>query len=188
MEHWKSIQFTEEEETHVVALSDLEEGLSVEKDKLQYCLVCKVWKVDSFNVRAFKTTMTNIWKTKGGVEIMDLGPNLFSVRFFNERDKEHILKGSPWIFDKHVVVMDNLHDDEELENLPYGEWMRASPYRPTKVSKEGMIFFITGSKKLVYGEGQSSNDTIQGEISSQMKARTFRRLMGRRKQQRKYMC
>ncbi|KAJ1375866.1 Zinc finger, CCHC-type [Sesbania bispinosa] len=79
MDRWKGIEFTEEEEEHVVPLSIPEEHKEAESEALQFCLICKVWKDDSFNFLAFKSTMLNIWKTRGGVEILDLGPNLFSV-------------------------------------------------------------------------------------------------------------
>ncbi|KAJ1399204.1 Zinc finger, CCHC-type [Sesbania bispinosa] len=246
MDRWKGIEFTEEEEEHVVPLSIPEEHKEAESEALQFCLICKVWKDDSFNVRAFKSTMLNIWKTRGGVEILDLGPNLFSVRLFNEKDKKAIFKGHPWTFDKHVVVMEELYDnfqpsevelftclaqilgdymgkyedwdpssearwgqflrirvrldlrkplkrgmlvqlkenqkakvffkfekllnfcyicgrlghvmktcpdiegdiDEgEVESLPYGEWMRASSIRPTKMAKEGSAPSAIGSRK-----------------------------------------
>ncbi|KAJ1413865.1 hypothetical protein SESBI_19359 [Sesbania bispinosa] len=100
MECWKDIQLNDEEEAHVVALSDPEDDSSDRRTNRQICLICKVWKIDSYNVRAFKSTMLNIWKTRGGLEIMDLGENLFSIKVFNDRDKENILRGSPWTFEK----------------------------------------------------------------------------------------
>ncbi|KAJ1394164.1 ribonuclease H [Sesbania bispinosa] len=54
MDTWKHIQLTEEEEANVVNIANLEEELSVEKERPNICIVFKLWTIDSFNVRAFK--------------------------------------------------------------------------------------------------------------------------------------
>lgn len=44
-------------------------------------MVGKLLTTNSYNVRAFKTTMANVWKAKGELEIKDVDRNLFTYRF-----------------------------------------------------------------------------------------------------------
>ncbi|KAG5048435.1 hypothetical protein JHK85_009538 [Glycine max] len=51
-------------------------------------LVGRVVTNERFNSKAFKTMMVQTWKAKKGVNIHDVGNNLFSFRFFKVRDKD----------------------------------------------------------------------------------------------------
>lgn len=41
------------------------------------CLVGSLWTTSSFNYGAFRTTMMQVWKLRHGVEIKEIGKNLF---------------------------------------------------------------------------------------------------------------
>ncbi|KAJ1436551.1 Zinc finger, CCHC-type [Sesbania bispinosa] len=111
MASWKHIHLKEAEEEDVVQLAVPEDENSADKVSQVYTIVCKLWTTDSFNVRAFKSTMINLWRTRNGLEILDLDKSLFSVRVFSGRDKDMILNGCPWTFDKHVFFMESLLPD-----------------------------------------------------------------------------
>ncbi|KAJ1432733.1 Endonuclease/exonuclease/phosphatase [Sesbania bispinosa] len=248
MERWKGIRLNDDEEAHVVTLSDPEEGCSGKRTPTRFCLICKLWKINSYNVHAFKSTVLSIWKTRGGVEIMDLGSNLYSIALTNERDRDYILKGCPWSFDKYIVAMEPLNEDVqpseidlhecpfwiriydlplncrtgkvtrsigenlgkfedwdttteasmgtflrirvkidlrkplrqgmltclevegeldegELQSLPYGVWMRASPLRPSRMSKEGLSYSPFISQRKLFQEEEVSTCVVAVKIA-----------------------
>ncbi|KAJ1391577.1 hypothetical protein SESBI_36560 [Sesbania bispinosa] len=121
METWKHIRLSEEEEAKIVHIVDPEDDTSTGHDHAQQYLVCKLWTEDNFNVRAFKSTMLNLWKTRNGMEIMDLDKNLFSIRLYSTRDRDLILKGSPWTFDKHVLIIEPLPPSSQPSEIDLHE-------------------------------------------------------------------
>lgn len=60
----------------------------VEIQRFKLCLAGKLWTESSFNTGALQSTIKQIWKLKNGVEIREIGNNLFSFQFFNWKDKE----------------------------------------------------------------------------------------------------
>ncbi|KAJ1404529.1 Zinc knuckle CX2CX4HX4C [Sesbania bispinosa] len=58
---------------------------------------------------------------------MDLGPNFYSIALTNERDRDHILKGCPWSFDKYIVAIEPLNEDVQPSEIDLHEcpfWIR----------------------------------------------------------------
>ncbi|XP_057418031.1 uncharacterized protein LOC130712211 [Lotus japonicus] len=114
------------DESESLLIPDLgeDEGSSRTAD---FWLVGKVVAQNSFNVRAFKTTIAQVWKVKQGVEIREVGRNLFTFRFFDERDRSWVLKQGPWNFDRFLVAVQILDPQENptevvLDRIPF--WVR----------------------------------------------------------------
>lgn len=95
MEEWKSVQFTTEEDEVVTTGGD-----SRPNDKFELCLVGSLWSRSSFNHGAFRTIIMQVWKLQHGVEIKEIVKSLFLFQFFHWKDKERILSGELWWFDK----------------------------------------------------------------------------------------
>lgn len=70
-----------------------------------------------FNTGALQSTISQIWKLKNGVETREIGDNLFTFQFLNWKDKERVLKGEPWWFDKRVLVLCELKGREQPSDL-----------------------------------------------------------------------
>lgn len=60
----------------IVVLSESEP-----KERLSACLVGKLWTDKSSNVKTFIKTIREIWFPKKGVDINELGKNLFLFQF-----------------------------------------------------------------------------------------------------------
>ena len=60
------------------------------------------------NPNAFISTMKNEWMVKNGVEISRIGRNLFQIQFFHWQDKQRILDGQPWHFDKYPLLLEEI--------------------------------------------------------------------------------
>lgn len=75
--------------------------------------VCDPWK-DTLVVRLLgknlgfmimKEKLQNLWKPKGGMDILDLGHGYFSVSLDLAEDRDRILVGGPWvIFDHYLCI------------------------------------------------------------------------------------
>lgn len=79
----KSHHLSNEEEAEVLPDFDDEEATKV----VSNCLVGKFWMDKSFNIKAFMNTIRGMWGFHKGVEIKELGKNLFIFQFTLKRDK-----------------------------------------------------------------------------------------------------
>ncbi|CAK8536828.1 unnamed protein product [Lathyrus sativus] len=128
MDKWKSIQFSKEEEEGIKA--EVEEVC--EGEILQRTLAGKQWTNNSFNSRAFISTMTGTWKLRNPVEVQDLNKNLFLFRLATKRDLKCVLKNGPWSFDKYILILSCIFGEEQpFEHALWdfmGANLRASSY------------------------------------------------------------
>lgn len=141
MERWKEVSLSKEEE----------EGITVEDDELfsdeifRHTLVSKLWTDNSYNVRAFKQTMTQAWRHKNPIEIQDLNKNLFLFRFSSKRDAENVSRNGPWSFDRNLLILERVTGEErssDLEMYHVSFWVRVYDL-PLKLRSDSM------AKKLV---------------------------------------
>ncbi|KAJ1420313.1 Zinc knuckle CX2CX4HX4C [Sesbania bispinosa] len=121
MERWKDVAFSKEEGVELIVL---EEDCLKESDAW---LIGRLATQSVYNVRAFKNTMMNVWKPRHGMEIHDIGRNLFSFRFFSAKDRDFVLKESPWNFDRSLVVLKEMNpnknpNEEDLKEALF--WVR----------------------------------------------------------------
>ena len=92
---------TEEEE--VIVVSDEER-----RDEIESCaqsLIGKFLTCKPFNKRAAYNTLKKVWGLHNGIQIMEVGPNLFQFKFHTEFDMERVLKGGPWSFDNQALML-----------------------------------------------------------------------------------
>ena len=65
------------------------------ENKISLLLLGRLLTERSFNVEAFKRTITTVWAPVHGVVIRVLRPNLFAFQFFHWRDMLKVLDGRP---------------------------------------------------------------------------------------------
>ncbi|GAV57908.1 DUF4283 domain-containing protein [Cephalotus follicularis] len=89
-----------------------------------YCLIGYPMTKKSFNKEVFKKTLRMLWKPVHGFKINDLDENLFSFVFREGDDRDRVLDGNPWLFDKHVVIVNKVeHEISPSDiNLYEGAW------------------------------------------------------------------
>ncbi|KAL2931460.1 AT hook-containing protein attf-4 [Bienertia sinuspersici] len=105
-----------EEETSEVIEWEEDTG-EEEEDRLTLGLVGKVWSNRTINVKAFISTMKSVWNPKH--------------EFFYWRDKHRIVEEQPWHFDRHAILLGEIHHaikptDVQLFELPM--WVRVYIY------------------------------------------------------------
>lgn len=113
MDKWRNIPLSKEEEESVVVA----EEEVCEEETFQRIVVGRLWTDNSFNARAFKSTMISVWKLKNQVETQDLGKNLFLFKFATKRDLEFVLKNGPWSFDRSLLVLNCISGEEQPSEL-----------------------------------------------------------------------
>ncbi|KAK5832853.1 hypothetical protein PVK06_016656 [Gossypium arboreum] len=64
------------------------------------------------------STMANLWHPIRGVRILDLGEKRFLFQFFHSIDMERVLKGSPWTFNNHLLLLHALKWGEDPLKVP----------------------------------------------------------------------
>lgn len=94
-----------------------DEGDEGQEDRLSLALVGKIWSNRSINPNAFITTMKGIWVTRYGLDINHVGKNTFQFQFFHWKDKEKILAGQPWHFDKFSILFGELENITNLSDI-----------------------------------------------------------------------
>ncbi|WCJ27830.1 hypothetical protein M5689_009554 [Euphorbia peplus] len=72
--------------------------------------------------RNMPSFLADLWQHVKGVSIEILGQNLFRFDFYHPWERERILKGSPWTYDQHLLLMAKMEDDivqgdEELNRV-----------------------------------------------------------------------
>lgn len=91
----------DEEET--IKISD--EGRREEIESCSLSLIGKFLTCKHFNKRAAKNTLKKAWGLEDGVQIVEVGSNLFQFKFKSEFDLERIFKGGPWSFDNQLLLL-----------------------------------------------------------------------------------
>lgn len=76
-------------------------------------LVGSLWTNSPYNLGAFRNTIKQIWRLCQGVEVRDIGKNLFNFQFYHWKDKERVLHGQPWWYDKKVLCLQEISGDEQ---------------------------------------------------------------------------
>ncbi|XP_074289594.1 uncharacterized protein LOC141614747 [Silene latifolia] len=93
---------------------------NAEKEKAGLMLVGKLWAAKSTNVRAAVDVMTKLWSPKGAIvgNVIDAKNRIFVFRFSDIRDKNRVLEGQPWHFDKQIWCLDEPNDEGKLTDTP----------------------------------------------------------------------
>ncbi|TXG65986.1 hypothetical protein EZV62_007261 [Acer yangbiense] len=99
-------------------VQSLDEGMKTRRErKLAFCLVRKIMTKVLVNKDAFIRVFNTIWKLSEGVDIEWVERNIFTLQFFNMEDRNRIINGGPWNFNKAVVVLEKMPLDGDITNL-----------------------------------------------------------------------
>ncbi|XP_041009301.1 uncharacterized protein LOC121253336 [Juglans microcarpa x Juglans regia] len=104
-ELWKSFSLSDQERAEV-EIPQEEVAREVGKGKL--CIMVLVIYERMVNKEAFRFTMAKVWSTVGWVQFKEMGHNKFLVEFQLQQDKQKVLQGRPWTFDRFLVCMEDL--------------------------------------------------------------------------------
>ncbi|KAK9714428.1 hypothetical protein RND81_06G093500 [Saponaria officinalis] len=89
-------------------------------DEAAAVLIGKLWTNRAIKPKIVIDMMKNLWSLKGRLDanLMDLNEKTFMFRFSDAWDKEKILEGQPWHFEKFVWCFNELMPYEKLSEVP----------------------------------------------------------------------
>jgi hypothetical protein len=113
---WEKFSLIEEEDDEVqVQANDFQAVTS----RGRFCVVGKLVESQYVSKEILKNTLQRWWKVVGTMIFKVSGENLFIIKFDNENDKNSVLKGRLWVFDKTLFLMENYNDRTPLMKLTF---------------------------------------------------------------------
>ena len=85
----------------------------------EYFLAARFYTGRMLSMVAIAKTLKGIWRTRRGFEVRDMGDHRVLFIFRDEGDVEHIMKGEPWTFDKHLVALKRIKKHSDLSQLKF---------------------------------------------------------------------
>ena len=73
------------------------------------------------NVESVARTFKPLWRTNQGFSIRDMNDNKLVFIFEDEADRERVMLGQPWAYDKSLVVFQRIEDEEAIEEVTFTE-------------------------------------------------------------------
>ncbi|XP_074374449.1 uncharacterized protein At4g02000-like [Apium graveolens] len=111
----------DEEDEGGVALEDVGEdnvaGQQIAGDP-KLCLVGKFLTEGPLDFIAMQHTLASLWKPRKGVYIKNIDANLFIFQFYHTIDLNRVIEGSPWSFNRRVLVIGRMNDIINLRCVP----------------------------------------------------------------------
>ncbi|XVF69937.1 hypothetical protein PTKIN_Ptkin11bG0121000 [Pterospermum kingtungense] len=104
---WKNLKLTEEEND---GIEPSEGNCSSDRSDEQMWLVGKLHTKRSFNKDALMGMLKQIWKLIKPVDIVCLEENFFLLKFSLAAEMNRVLDGSPWAFDKQLIMLKEFND------------------------------------------------------------------------------
>ncbi|MBA0636123.1 hypothetical protein Godav_029878 [Gossypium davidsonii] len=114
-----------------------------EKEERGFCLVGCFLTASVIHFSAMKSTMANLWHSIRDVQILDLGERRFLFQFFHIMDMERVLKGSPWTFNNHLLLLHTLQWGED----PLRVYLILTPFL-VQIHDVPTVFFEALAKQL----------------------------------------
>ncbi|MBA0706332.1 hypothetical protein Golax_018449, partial [Gossypium laxum] len=97
-----NLTLTDEEEEAFV------EDATVVDQNLNLCLVGRCLTDSIVHFPSLRNTMADLWHPLRGICISDLGDRRVLFQFYHEVDIQRVLVGTPWFFNKHLIVFHRL--------------------------------------------------------------------------------
>ncbi|GAU21788.1 hypothetical protein TSUD_329120, partial [Trifolium subterraneum] len=122
------------------AITVEEEEVCNDDESFSRTLVGKIWTESPYNIRAFKQTMTQAWRSRNPIEIQDLNKNLFLFKFATRREADLVCKNGPWSFDRNLLILNRISGNEQPSELAMDSvsfWVRVYDL-PLKLRSEGI--------------------------------------------------
>ena len=98
----EKMKLTSEEE-EVIEIP--EEGHKEGMENCVLSLIGKFLTCRPFNRKAAITTLKRAWGLEEGVQMIEVGTNLFQLKFQTEFEMDQVIKGGPWSFDNQVLLL-----------------------------------------------------------------------------------
>jgi hypothetical protein len=106
------------------SLSDMEGNtidLHSTLDQPKTFLAAKFLTRRTLNVEAVARTFKPLWRMDHGFTVRDMNDNRLVFVFEDAADRERVMMGEPWAYDKHLVILKRIEEDEAIEEVAFCE-------------------------------------------------------------------
>lgn len=111
------LKLTETDKGKVARVED--EELATTNRNLENSLVCKVFTEKTVSLDGIKTTIPKIWNLVGQIRIEKVGKNRFVCHFNSQKEKKRVIEGSPWVYDKSLMLFEDVKGVSKIEELEF---------------------------------------------------------------------
>ncbi|XP_074306618.1 uncharacterized protein LOC141641875 [Silene latifolia] len=146
-----------------------EPGEGREQQKHNLTLVGKLWTAKGVNAKAVIDTMTKIWSPTKPIigNIVDAKEKLFVFKFPDIREKEKVLEGQPWHFDKAAWCFNEPNENGKMTDVPLFHlpiWVRIYDLPISGRSNESNIQRLCGQLGTFVAKGEDEGDGVDRAI------------------------
>jgi hypothetical protein len=71
------------------------------------CIVGRLGEPKKLNKDAFKAILVRIWRPAGRLIFKEILDNLWLFEFSDERDKQKVMAGRPWSYDRTLLILND---------------------------------------------------------------------------------
>ena len=111
---WEKLALIDKEDDE---LEIIEEWSSLLRGRGHLCVTVKVLSDRRFSREALKQTLRTIWRISKGMSFTDAPDGLLLVEFFDVGDKDRVLIGRPWSFERCLLLVTLLEGDVQPSKL-----------------------------------------------------------------------
>ena len=106
---WKKLSLFEEEDSEYS-----ERTIAMIGGK---AIMAKFFTLRVLNMEAIARTFKQLWQTKKGFEVKDMGNHVVLFGFLDGSDADRVLLGEPWSYDKYLVSLRTLEKNVTVRDL-----------------------------------------------------------------------
>lgn len=82
-------------------------------------LVGGIFGDNAANYTGLKQTMTNLWREKGELKIIELNNTMYQFVFLQDEERKRVLDKWPWTFDNQMLVFHHWRKDIENDTKAF---------------------------------------------------------------------
>ena len=116
----------------------LQEDVSLASDA-KLCLVGRFLMEGVMDFQAMQQTLAALWRPGKGVHIRELDVNLFQFLFYHELDIKRVIEGSPWSFNRKVLIISRMQQGINPKCIPLNSidlWVQIHDLQPGLMSEK----------------------------------------------------
>ncbi|XP_042950139.1 uncharacterized protein LOC122282255 [Carya illinoinensis] len=99
---WERLNLSNEETTIIKIQAEDSRTKAIRENA---CVVGRILSEKGVNNEAFRNTIAQVWRLEGWVRFKDLNDQCFLIEFQKVQDKEKVLSGRPWCFDRNLLTL-----------------------------------------------------------------------------------
>uniref|UniRef100_A0A2N9G7B6 Reverse transcriptase domain-containing protein n=1 Tax=Fagus sylvatica TaxID=28930 RepID=A0A2N9G7B6_FAGSY len=165
---WEKFSLSEQESQKVDLVSTTTQPKSF--------LAAKFLTRRALNAESVARTFKPLWRTDHGFTIRDMNDNKLVFVFEDEADRERVMLGEPWVYDKFLVILQRIEEDEAIEEVAFAEtsfWVQLHGIPVRRMNPEvaiilgsslGKIAHVTEGEKAA-GSGQAMRIRVSIDIT-----------------------